>query len=227
MSSSNINGFFITGTDTDVGKTHVSVALVEQLKQKGYKTGVMKPISAGCERTAQGLRNDDAIQLMQSSNVALNYDTVNPYAFEPAIAPHIAANEVDVEISLDVIMENYNRICSQSDWVIVEGAGGWLVPLDDHRTMGDLASAIGLPVIVVVGMRLGCLSHALLTINAIKASGLTLAGWIANRPTPEMSRYKENLATLKEMINAPMLGEMPYLPHAPAEERSKFIKLLD
>lgn len=204
-------GFFITGTDTDAGKTWISLGLVEALKRQSHKVGVMKPISAGCQQTADGLRNQDAVLLQQQSNVELDYDTINPYAFEPAIAPHIAAQEAGVRIDIETLKNSFDAIQKKSGYVIVEGAGGWLVPLNDFQTMADLAVRLQLPVILVVGMRLGCLNHALLSVEAIRNSGLHLAGWVANQIDPDMNHAKENLETLRTMIDAPLLGHVPHL----------------
>jgi len=204
-------GYFITGTDTDVGKTWVSLGIVEALKQQGKKVGVMKPISAGCEKTANGLRNEDALLLQKHSNIEQDYDLINPYAFEPAIAPHIAAADAGVRIDIETLNQHLQTIEQQSDCVVVEGAGGWLVPLNDFQTMADLAKRFQMPVILVVGMRLGCLSHALLTVEAIRATGLPLAGWIANQVSTEMNYLDENIKTLQQMIDVPMLGQIPHL----------------
>lgn len=210
-------GYFITGTDTDTGKTWISLGIVEALKQQGKRVGVMKPVSAGCERTDQGLRNQDALLLQQHSNVELDYHSINPYAFEPAIAPHLAAANQGVRIDIETLYQQLQTIEQQSDCVVVEGAGGWLVPLNDFQTMADLGKRFELPVILVVGMRLGCLNHALLSVEAIRATGLPLAGWIANQLTAEMNCLDENITTLQQMIDAPMLGQIPHLNALNAE----------
>lgn len=217
--------YFITGTDTDVGKTWISLGIVEALKQQGKKVGVMKPISAGCEKTTNGLRNEDAQLLQKHSNVELEYNIINPYAFEPAIAPHIAAADVGVRIDIETLYQNLCKIQQQSDCAVVEGAGGWLVPLNDFQTMADLGKRFQMPVILVVGMRLGCLNHALLSVAAIRASGLPLAGWIANQVTPNMERLEENIQTLQQMIDAPMLGQIPHLEWLDATAIAAKIKL--
>ena len=162
-----MKGYFITGTDTGAGKTVVSLALMHALQVQGKSVAGMKPVSAGCITTETGLRNDDAVQLQNASSVKLSYDVVNPYAYEPAIAPHIAAQAIGEHIALDKITTCYRQIASEVDIVIVEGAGGWLVPINDRETMADIARQLGLPVILVVGMRLGCLNHALLTAESI------------------------------------------------------------
>ncbi|MDO7667794.1 MAG: dethiobiotin synthase, partial [Pseudomonadota bacterium] len=155
-----MNSVFVTGTDTDVGKTRISVAIIELLQRQGKRVAAMKPIASGCELTIDGLRNDDAVQLSQQANVDLPYQLINPYAFEPAIAPHIAAGQVNVTIEVAVIKQNFDLIQQQSDAVVVEGAGGWLVPLNQTETMADLAISLDLPVILVVDIRLGCINHA-------------------------------------------------------------------
>ncbi len=205
-----MNSIFVTGTDTEVGKTRISLALIELLQQQGNKVAVMKPIASGCELTNEGLRNDDAVQLSQQADVSLAYELINPYAFEPAIAPHIAAKQADINIDLDVIKQNFDLIQSQADSVVVEGAGGWLVPLNEHATMADLAVKLALPVVLVVDIRLGCINHALLTVEAIKQSGLPLQGWVANQ-RQENEQVKEIIATLERHISAPLLGTVPVL----------------
>ena len=206
-----MRGYFITGTDTDVGKTIIGLGVVEALKRQGHKVGVMKPIAAGCDETDAGLSNQDALLLQRHTNVAIDYNLINPYPFEPAIAPHIAAADANVRIDIETIHQHYQTIAAQSDCVVVEGAGGWQVPLNDFQTIADLAKRLQLPVILVVGMRLGCISHALLTTESICAMGLPLAGWVANQIEPEMSRLEENIATLQQRINAPLLGRIPHL----------------
>lgn len=205
-----MTSLFVTGTDTDAGKTVISVALIDLLKQQGLRVAGMKPIASGCELTEVGLRNDDAMQLAQHANVHLAYDMINPYAFQPAIAPHIAAEQVNVAIDLDVIKHNFEQIQQQADAVVVEGAGGWLVPINQQHTIADIASALNLPVILVVAIRLGCINHALLSVNAIAQSGLRLAGWVANSVTSN-NEQDEIIATLKQRINAPCLGIVPTL----------------
>lgn len=220
-----MQGYFITGTDTEVGKTWISLGLVEALKRQGHKVGVMKPVSAGCEQTVAGLRNEDALLLQQRSNVALGYDAINPYAFAPAIAPHIAAAEAGLRMDIETLRKHYLDIAAQSDCVVVEGAGGWQVPLNDFQTLADLARRLELPVILVVGLRLGCLNHALLTVASIRASGLPLAGWVANQLLPRMDRLDENLQTLEQWIDAPLLGRIPYLEALQVETIADHLRL--
>ena len=205
-----MSSLFVTGTDTEVGKTRISVALIELLQEQGKRVACMKPIASGCEQTAQGLRNGDALALMQQVDVQLDYETVNPYAFEPAIAPHIAAQKAGVKIDLNHIKQLFQQIKSQADSVIVEGAGGWLVPLNEQQTMADLAVELGLPVVLVVDIRLGCINHALLTVAAVKQSGLGLKGWVANQRA-DNEQATEIINTLQQAISAPCIGIVPVL----------------
>jgi dethiobiotin synthetase len=205
-----MTSLFVTGTDTDVGKTFISVAIIDLLKQKGLRVAAMKPIASGCDTTEAGLRNDDALQLIQHANVDLPYGTINPYAFQAAIAPHIAAQQKNINIDLNKIKQNFELIQQQSDAVVVEGAGGWLVPINNTQTMADLAKVLKLPIILVVGIRLGCINHALLTVEAIKQSGLPLMGWVANNI--EINAQSEQIVSiLKLKITAPLLAEVPFL----------------
>lgn len=201
---------FITGTDTEVGKTCISAAIIDIYREQGLRVAGMKPIASGCETTHQGLRNDDALTLMSHANVDLAYDVVNPYAFEPAIAPHIAAMQVGIDIKPDSIKQRFNDIQSQVDVVVVEGAGGWLVPINNSQTIADLAVELALPVILVVGIRLGCINHALLTAEAIKHSGLQLMGWVANH-VEENAQSSEIISSLQQRLASPCLGVVPYL----------------
>jgi dethiobiotin synthetase len=208
----NPRGYFITGTDTGVGKTVVTLGLMERLQACGLRVVAMKPVASGCLRTPQGLRNDDSLQLQRQGSIALQYHQVNPYAFEPAIAPHLAATEAGVRIDLAAIREGFEQLAAQADRVCVEGVGGWLVPLNASHTVADLAGVLGLDVILVVGIRLGCLNHALLTARAIHSSGLGFAGWVANLPSSGAERIGANIAALKERFAAPLLGTVPFLP---------------
>ena len=205
-----MSSVFVTGTDTGVGKTRISVALIELLKQQGLQVAGMKPIASGCEFTAEGLRNEDAVALQQYANVDLPYELINPYAFEPAIAPHIAAQQCGGNIEINHIQQNYAVIEQQVDAVVVEGAGGWLVPLNEQHTLADLAVELGLPVVLVVGIRLGCINHALLTVEAIRQSGLPLHGWVANQ-LEQNAQADAIIKTLQQRISAPCLGVVPVL----------------
>jgi dethiobiotin synthetase len=205
-------GLFITGTDTGVGKTVVAAALTRALVAEGHRVAVMKPVASGSERTAEGLRNEDALALMAASNVPAPYDLVNPYCFEPAISPHIAAEDVGITVDTAIIRRNFDTLAAAADVVIVEGAGGWLAPISRTASIKDIATALGLPVLVVVGIRLGCINHARLTKLAIEElHGATLAGWVANTIDPAMPRQKENLETLTRHLGAPPLAIIPAL----------------
>ena len=206
------SGFFITGTDTGVGKTVVTLGLMQYLQAQGRSVVAMKPVASGCERTAAGLRNADAVQLQQQASVPLDYALVNPYAFEPAIAPHIAAAQAGVRINSDKILSAYRELAGQADCVLVEGVGGWQVPLTADETMADLARALALDVVLVVAIRLGCLNHALLTAESIAAGGSVLRGWVANQVTPVTAFAQENINTLESMLSPPLLGVLPAMP---------------
>lgn len=205
--------FFVTGTDTDVGKTLVAAGLLLAARQAGYSTAAVKPIAAGCEMTPQGLRNADALELQRVMTAELDYQQINPIALEPAIAPHIAAEQAGKHVRC-AQLAGYCRgamMSAAADFVLVEGAGGWRVPLNPVETLASLAKELNTPVILVVGMRLGCINHALLTAEAIRNDGLPLAGWVANQLQEDMPVYRDNLQTLQRRLTAPLIGEIPYL----------------
>lgn len=199
-------GYFVTGTDTGVGKTLVSCALLHAFALAGKTAIGMKPVAAGCE-AGKWL---DVEQLIAASTVSAARERINPYALVPPIAPHIAAKQAGVTIDLAVIQQAFYALQKTADRVIVEGAGGFLVPLGDRYDTRDLACALGLPVVLVVGLRLGCLNHALLTAQAIQSSGLPLAGWVANQIDPAMASLAENVDTLQQRLAGPLLGVLPY-----------------
>ena len=204
--------FFVTGTDTEVGKTFVAAALLLSARNRGLHCVALKPVAAGCTRTKAGLVNDDALGLIAASGANLDYDTVNPVALEPPIAPHIAAQQAGMALSASALARHCREALGDDfDFAIIEGAGGWLVPLNATETLADVCVDLGARPILVVGMKLGCLNHALLTADAIIASGGELAGWVANCPTPEMHVFDENVASLRERLPAPCLGVVPYL----------------
>jgi len=203
-----VASFFVTGTDTGVGKTLVACALLRAFSAAGRSTIGMKPIAAGRENE----RWEDVERLCASSTERAPPGIVNPYAFEPAIAPHIAAELVSAEIRIDTIVQAYREVSQAADVVIVEGAGGFMIPLDATHTTADLAAVLRLPIILVVGMRLGCLNHALLTRAAIEAARLTCAGWVANSIVPDMPHLRRNIATLEDRLGCPRLGTVPYRP---------------
>ena len=198
--------YFVTGTDTNVGKTYVASALIRHFVSQGHKTIGMKPVASGCEEVKGAYINEDVTALMQASNVSASSDLVNPYRFVPAIAPHIAAAQAGTSIEFPTILDAHQQLSEMADIVIVEGAGGLLVPLNQSQTLADLAAQINAPLILVVGMRLGCINHAMLTVAAIEARGLQLTGWIANEVDPDMSMFDANLQTLKQWIKAPCLS---------------------
>ncbi len=208
-----MNGFFITGTDTGVGKTVVAAALIHRLAETGRRVAGMKPVAAGCLRSPEGWRNDDALQLLAAGNIPLRYEEVNPFALPAAIAPHLAAREAGVKLSVAALYAHYAQLAARAESVIVEGAGGWRVPLNEQESFADLAVALKLPVILVVGIRLGCLNHALLSGEAITRSGVRLAGWVANIIDPTMERILENIAALETRLAAPRLATFPHLAH--------------
>jgi len=195
--------FFIAGTDTGAGKTHATCALLHAFRAHGLTALGMKPIAAGTEADGE---NEDVVRLRAASSFTAPAGQINPYCFPPPIAPHLAAREAGVAIDPGLLAEAFAALQKQADVVLVEGVGGFLVPLADDFDAADLASRLGLPVILIVGMRLGCLNHALLTQEAIRIRGLPLAGWIANRIDPDMNRFDENLQTLREKLRAPLLG---------------------
>jgi len=199
--------YFIIGTDTNVGKTYVASALVRHFAKAGYQTIGMKPIASGCMQTPDGdLLNDDVLALSTASNVVAPLDLTNPYRFSPAIAPHIAAEQAEEIVDCEKIKQAYHELTQLAEVVVVEGAGGFLVPLNRQETLADLAVTLNIPIILVVGMRLGCINHALLTVEAIKSRGLTLAGWVANQVDAEMPVFEENLASLQQRIAVPCIS---------------------
>lgn len=203
-------GYFITGTDTEVGKTRISVAVIELLKQQGLQVAAMKPVASGCDWTDEGLRNADAMQLSEAASLKLPYYKVNPYAFEPAIAPHLAAQYSETEIVLLLLEQHFQALAQQADSIVVEGAGGWQVPINAAQTLADVAVAFQLPVILVVAIKLGCINHALLTANAIRSQGLALAGWVANDFLSE-KHSEDIIESIQSRINATCLGRVPAL----------------
>ena len=207
--------FFVTGTDTEVGKTLVAAALLGLARKRGLRCAGIKPVAAGCRWQEGRLVNDDALALMAASGAHLDYPTVNPVALEPAIAPHIAAVQAGRELRAETLAAHC-REASQGDFdfVLVEGAGGWLVPLNDEQTLADLCIGLGAAVILVVGMKLGCLNHAFLSAAAIARAGLELAAWVGNSVAAEMPYLEENVATLRARLEAPCLGVVPYLDSA-------------
>lgn len=209
-------GCFVTGTDTGVGKTLVSAGLLYTLARQHARVVGMKPVAAGLVPWGDDWASEDAVALRSASTVAVAPELDNPVLLSDPLSPHIAAARAGVEIDIAAIVRSYQALAAQADAVVVEGAGGFLVPLTDTQTGADLAQALALPVVLVVGLRLGCLNHALLTAEAIRARGLTLVGWVANRVDPAMEAADENIAYLRARLDAPLLAEVPYqdLPDA-------------
>ena len=217
-------GLFVAGTDTGVGKTLVACALLHGFAALGLRVAAMKPVAAGAVLRRGVWHHDDVAQLRAAANVDAPPMVVNPYCFAPPIAPHIAAQQAGVTIRMAVIEKNYARLGRNADLVVVEGAGGLLVPLGRRLSAADIPARLGLPVVLVVGLRLGCLNHALLTVEALQARGLYLAGWIANRIDPAMARATENLQTLRTRIKAPLLGTVR---HAQNPQPAGIARVLD
>ncbi|WP_417658354.1 dethiobiotin synthase [Pseudidiomarina sp.] len=221
---------FITGTDTDAGKTTSATALIHALHNHGRRCVPLKPVAAGADAVAGQLRNSDALRLMEACDIAVSvsaYQRVNPFCFAPPIAPHIAANQAGEAVTLAALVQHTEAVATaNADVLIIEGAGGWLVPLNDAVSLADYAQEAAAEIVLVVGMKLGCLNHALLTAIDIERRGLKLVGWIANQPQAKpMSEYNANIATLKRLLRAPCLGEIPYLPEAHAEQLADFLNV--
>lgn len=223
---------FVTGTDTDAGKTFCSEALIHALKNHQQSCRVLKPVAAGAVPEAVSyeqtqLRNNDALRLLAATGTDITpsrYQQANPFCFAPAIAPHIAAQQVQQRVTVEQLLDHYNGLPQDAHWCVIEGAGGWLVPLNEQQSLADFAQALGAPVVLVVGMKLGCLNHALLTVVDIERRGLQLSGWIANNTQAEvMPNYVENVATLQQRIAAPLLAEVPFQKQAnPAAAATRF-----
>ncbi|PVZ15691.1 MULTISPECIES: dethiobiotin synthase [unclassified Pseudomonas] len=218
--------YFIAGTDTEIGKTTIAAGLLHAAAKAGFSTLGAKPVASGCERTPDGLRNEDALALLGQSTLQLPYAAINPYAFEPPIAPHLAAQEAGVALTVQALAQPMRQVLAHgAGFTLIEGAGGWRVPLAEGEYLSGLAVALALPVILVVGVRLGCINHALLTAEAIAADGLVLAGWVANVVDAVTSRLEENLATLTERLPAPCLGRVPRLASAAPEQVARYLDL--
>jgi len=216
-------GFFITGTDTDVGKTWASVALMRAVQAQGRVVSGMKPVSAGCEWLEDAWKNQDALLLQRYASLELDYHIINPYAFERPVSPHIACGGAHVDEK--VILDAFDYLKANSDCVIVEGAGGWLSPLGMDLDNAQLANSLGLPIVVVVGMRLGCINHARLTIQAIRQSKLEIAGWLAVQLVPDMPEFQANVDFLRYSLNTPLLGVLPNLSQPDFDLLARHVKI--
>ncbi|WP_299018142.1 dethiobiotin synthase [uncultured Photobacterium sp.] len=219
------NAFFIAGTDTEVGKTVASRAILHAAGSANIKMAGYKPVASGSAPTSEGMRNSDALYIQDASVVELNYDEVNPYAFEAAVSPHLAAEQENRVIDFNVLTEGLEHLKTKSDVVLVEGAGGWRVPVSRNDFLSSWVKQEKLPVVLVVGVKLGCLSHAILTAEAIKNDGLEMVGWVANRINPGLENYAEIIRMLEENLPGKKLGEIPYMPGIKKRDLSKYIDL--
>ncbi|MBB3800318.1 dethiobiotin synthetase [Xanthomonas arboricola] len=217
--------FYVTGTDTGIGKTMGSTALLHALRARGRKAVGMKPVASGCDRTAQGWRNEDALALQAASDPQPDYATLNPYALPAPLAPELAAADVGVTLSLDPITQAFAQLRTRADVVVVEGVGGWAAPLSADLDQADLVRALRLPVVLVVGVRLGCINHARLTAAAIAADGLDCIGWIANEIDPQMERAEDNIRMLHARLAMPCWGRIPWRPGADAASQAQRLQL--
>ncbi|MFC1602358.1 dethiobiotin synthase [Pseudomonadota bacterium] len=220
-----MNGFFITGTDTSCGKTEITLGLMQLLQDDRKIVLGMKPIASGATATAEGLRNEDAVRIQAQGTIQVNYSDINPYVYKPPIAPHLAAEQANEEIDLNVISTRYMSLMAQADCVIVEGVGGWRVPFNREQSAADLVQMLNMPVILVVGLKLGCINHALLSAESIQASDIRLAGWVANEVEPNMLCSDKNIATLQAAIKSPCLGVVPYMKNPSAKMIAESLEL--
>jgi dethiobiotin synthetase len=205
-------GYFITGTDTNAGKTWAIIALMRYFKQQGKSVAGMKPVASGCFIQDGQLKNEDALLIEENASLKIDYDLINPYAYELPVSPHIAG--INNPVKLATIVARFNTLKELADIVLVEGAGGWYTPINDCEDISDLAKSLALPVIIVVAIRLGCINHAKLTWQAIQHSGIPCAGWIAVCVDPDMLKPDENIHSIKSALNVPLLGVLPYLSSA-------------
>lgn len=219
------NAFFVAGTDTEVGKTVASRAILHAAGSANIKMAGYKPVASGSAPTDEGMRNSDALYIQDASVVELAYDEVNPYAFEAAVSPHLAAEQENRVIDFDTLSQGLDHLKSKSEVVLVEGAGGWRVPVSRTDFLSSWVKQEKLPVVLVVGVKLGCLSHAILTAEAIKNDGLELVGWVANRINPGTENYAEIIRMLEENLPGQKLGEIPYMPGIKKRDLSKYIDL--
>ncbi|QHG85978.1 dethiobiotin synthase [Xanthomonas sp. NCPPB 1638] len=217
--------FYVTGTDTGIGKTMASTAVLHALRARGHTAVGMKPVASGCARTLQGWRNEDALALQAASDPQPEYATLNPYALPAPLAPELAAADVGVTLSLAPIVHAFAQLRAQAQMVVVEGVGGWAAPLSADLDQADLVRALQLPVVLVVGVRLGCINHARLSAAAIAADGLDCVGWIANEVDPQMERVEENIAMLGQRLAMPCWGRIRWRPGADAASQAQGLQL--
>jgi dethiobiotin synthetase len=219
---------FITGTDTDIGKTLIATGLLEAANSQGKKTAAIKPVAAGCRDTGEGPQNEDALMLQAAASAKLSYQQVNPVALDEPMAPHIAAKEQGKRLSADRLTGFCRGITMLPvDLVVIEGAGGWRVPINNRESMAEIPKQLNAEVVLVVGLKLGCINHALLTAQAIRSDGLKIAGWVANTMDEDMLRLDENIDTLKQLINEPCLGVIPKLSDKSPQHVATFLTVPD
>ncbi|UQY45420.1 dethiobiotin synthase [Mixta hanseatica] len=219
------NCWFLTGTDTEVGKTVASSALLQAANRAGLRTAGYKPVASGSEMTSEGIRNGDALALQRNSSVPLSYEEVNPLVFIEPTSPHIVSADTGQPIEFARLSAGLQALREKAEWVLVEGAGGWYTPLSEQQTYADWVRQEQLPVILVVGIKLGCINHALLSAEAIRNAGLPLAGWIANDIQPPGRRHQEYMATLQQRLPAPLLGEIPFLEQIEGVALGDYLRL--
>lgn len=220
-----MHGFYVTGTDTGIGKTHSSAALLHALRARGVRAIGMKPVASGCERIDGEWRNADALALLAASDPRPAYADCNPFALPLPLAPELAARDAGVDIALPTLLAAHARLAASADTVVVEGVGGWAAPLSAELMQADLVRALDLPVVLVVGLRLGCLNHALLSARAVAADGCRLVGWIANAIDPGMEAADDNVAMLAARLPAPCWGRLPFDPAADAAASSRLLQI--
>lgn len=218
-------GFFVTGTDTEVGKTWATLALMGAWKKQGKRVAGMKPVASGCKEGAGGLRNEDALLIQSLCSERFPYDWINPCAYSPPIAPHIAAEQCGRPVDVEAIKSAYEFLRQRSEVVVVEGIGGWRVPLGDKTSLIDIVQSLNLPVLLVVGLRLGCINHALLTVESVDINGCRLAGWIACPVDEHYSTTDETITALKQRLTSPFLGILPRLPEPDVSRLSEGVRL--
>ena len=216
---------YVTGTDTGIGKTLASCTLLHALRGHGLRVAGMKPVASGCERIDGGWKNADALALQAAGTPGIEYADINPFALEQPLAPELAARDAGIEVALPPILAAYARLADRSDALIVEGVGGWAAPFSPSLMQADLVRALRVPTVLVVGLRLGCLNHALLSARAIAADGIHLAGWIASHVDPAMERVEDNLAMLRARLPAPCWGVLPHAPDADPAAMARHLRI--
>lgn len=216
---------YVAGTDTGIGKTLASASLLHALRVRGVRAAGMKPVASGCERVDGEWKNADALALQAAGEAGIAYADINPFALEHPLAPELAARDMGIEVRLPPILEAHARLATQVDALVVEGVGGWAAPLSASLMQADLVRALRLPVLLVVGLRLGCINHALLSARAIAADGAHLAGWIASHVDPAMERVEDNITMLRERLPAPCWGVLPHVADGDPMAMAKHLRI--